>query len=104
MLKRSFLKRGNSQLKRTPLNRIGKIGKINLEANQKIKEIWEREGIDRCEIKLPGCLGNWTLQNCHKHKRSWYIDCPELLYSFKEVVRGCQNCHDKIEYDRVLTE
>ena len=106
-LKRTPLKRGKSQLKRSWINKIGRQGEINIEANKIIAERWRKEGKDSCEIKLPGspqCLGTWTLQNVHRHKRVWYRDRPELLHHRKQVARGCQNCHDKMEPSPELTE
>ena len=109
-LKRSPLKRGTSQLKRSPLNRIGRQGKINIEANQKIAEMWEEKGIDSCEIgRIPFprtriCLGKFALQNVHRHKRVWYRKFPDLLHAFKQVLRGCQNCHDLVEDNEELRE
>ena len=85
------------------MRRIGKRGRINLAANKKLKE--EFAGTRYCEIQLDRCLGNWPLQRCHRHKRNWYYDKPpEMLSDRKQVVIGCQNCHDDIEHDAKLTE
>ena len=43
-------------MKRTFLKRIGKVGKNNLEANKKIKEMWEEKEINYCELKFDDCL------------------------------------------------
>ena len=91
-------------MKRSYLKRIGKIGKRNLDANKKIAQIWRDKNIIECEIKLEGCLRNWLLQNVHRKKRIEYIKNPELLYNFNQVIRGCGNCHQKLENDKELTE
>jgi hypothetical protein len=90
-------------MKRTPLKRIGKIGKRNIDANKIIKQRFQEEGIEHCELKLEGCM-DWPLQIVHRHKRVYYRDKPELLYAREETALGCQSCHDKIEDDRELTE
>ena len=87
------------------LKRIGKQGRINLKANQILKKYWQDNNITECEIKLENCLGNWTLGNCHRHKRIFYKEHPEVkLYDINEVVRACQNCHDEVENDEKLRE
>lgn len=85
------------------MRQIGKIGKINLKANKKILEMFEDNDISHCEINLPGC-DNFFLQRVHRHKRVWYRSCLEKLWDFKQVVCGCQSCHEKLEKDRKLTE
>jgi hypothetical protein len=91
-------------MKKTYLKKIGKQGKINIEANQKLREIYYEKGIGRCEIRFVGCLGSFTSGFAHKHKRSWYYGKPELLASFDETVLACSSCHDKIENSKKLTE
>ena len=86
------------------MKKIGKIGKRNIKANKILAERWEEKGVINCEIRLPGCLRNWLLQNVHRHKRWYYYDKPELLYADSEVIRGCQSCHSKLECDKELTE
>lgn len=41
---------------------------------------------------------------CHRHERAWYYEygrtddeVVELMSSPKQVVKGCANCHDKID-------
>ncbi len=91
-------------MKRSYLNRIGRQGKLNLRANRRIAEMWQEKKIFWCEIELEGCLQTWTLQNCHRHKRLWYKHNQKLLYDYKQVIKGCQNCHNKIENNKELTE
>lgn len=85
------------------INKIGKIGKRNIDANKRLREMFDSRDIRFCELGLDGC-DNFILQFCHRHKRLWYRDKPELLYCFKQVVIGCQSCHEKIEKDKSLTE
>ena len=101
-MKKSWIKRGTSQLKRSPLRRVGKTGEANLEANRRLKKTFA--GSKTCEIQLEGCLKTWPLQFCHRHKRIWYKGDVELLADYKQVVVGCQSCHEKIEHDEELTE
>ena len=84
-------------MKRTRIRRIGKVGRANLEANKRLKELFQ--GKTHCEIRLSSCLGTWPLQRCHRHKRAWYKGDVEKLSDYKQVVIGCQNCHEKIEHD-----
>ena len=88
----------------TGLNKIGKRGRANLEANRRLKELYQDLGIRYCEIRLPGCLINNYLQFCHRHKRDWYKGNVDLLSDYNQTVIGCQHCHDKIEVDKKLTE
>jgi hypothetical protein len=92
------------------LRKIGKQGKINLEANKILKIIYEEKGIERCELgQLPelgftDCLRNWALGFAHKKKRIEYYKCPDQLSSFNETILACVNCHNKIENNKQLTE
>lgn len=84
--------------------RIGKQGKVNLRANQKLKKIYQEKGINSCEIKLDGCLGNMFCGFAHRKKRQEYYKTPELLSDFNETLLACVKCHQKIEGNRKLTE
>ena len=77
-------------MRKTPLKRIGKIGKANLEARKK--------------IALEGCLGGIYLSPAHRHKRAWYHGSVELLSDYKQWVSACVRCHNQIEHDSILTE
>jgi len=89
-------------MKKSRLNPIGKIGRANLEANKRLKELFD--GQNYCEIGLEGCMRTWPLQFVHRHKRIWYKGDVEKLSDYNEVVIGCQVCHDKIEHNAELTE
>ena len=78
--------------------------KANNKCNRELNKRWAERGVDRCEIRLPGCLVNMWLQNVHRHKREYYRRQLYLLYEDTQVVRGCQTCHTKIEKNTKLTE
>lgn len=89
-------------MKRTAINRIGAIGRANLESNKRLKEVLA--GIDVCEARLESCSVNMFPTNAHRHKRSWYQGDVEALSDYKQVIRICVRCHDQIEFDEELTE
>ena len=89
-------------MRHTPLKRVGRIGRANMEANSRLRAVLGTTG--HCEMKLKGCLGTWPLQFAHRHKRSWYKGDVEKLSDIKQVVVACQNCHEKQENDEQLTE
>lgn len=91
-------------MRRTGIKKIGKIGKINIEARNKIAEIAEEKGLSFCEINLEGCLGRMYLAPAHKHKRSWYKGNVELLADFNQWVCACVSCHNLIEHNEELTD
>jgi len=90
-------------MRKTPLKRIGKRGRINLKANKKLKEIYAEKGIRQCEIMLEDCLRNWTLGFAHKHRRYWYYN-HDGLDSYSETLMACTNCHSKIDTNKELLE
>ena len=61
-------------------------------------------GITTCEIKLEGCKNSSFLGFAHRHKRRWYKHDPKLLEAFNQTILACASCHDKIEYNKELTE
>src|SRR3990167_10435003 len=87
------------------INQIGKQGKINQRANRILAKYWQENNITECEIKLEGCLRNWLLQNCHRNKRIFYKENPEIkLWDTEQVVRACQCCHNLVENNTILRE
>lgn len=88
-------------MKRTPLRKVGKVGKANIEANKLIKA---QNPAQYCEIRLEECLGGMYLTIAHKHKRAWYKGDVELLSDPNEYVVACVNCHNRIEHNAELTE
>jgi hypothetical protein len=86
------------------MKQIGRIGRINIEANKILKEKYQEKGISSCEIRFDCCLGSFTCGFAHRHKRNWYYGKPELLSSFNQTVLACSNCHNRIENSKELTE
>ena len=91
-------------MKKTRLNKMGKIGEANREARKKIAEIAEEKGLNYCELHMQGCLGRLFLAPAHRHKRAWYKGDVELLSDINQWVSACQVCHDTIEHNAELTE
>lgn len=92
-------------LKRSPLNRVGVKGKANIEANKRLKRIFEEMGQkNECEIRIEGCLKNWTLGFAHRHRRNWYNGDVDKLSDYKQVLISCASCHEKIDRDNKLLE
>jgi hypothetical protein len=84
------------------MKKIGKIGKANLEANHRLKKTYKEKGIESCEIRFPGCLGNYMLSFAHKESREAYRGNLELLGAFEETLLACQSCHNRLD-DRSRT-
>jgi hypothetical protein len=76
----------------------------NATINKKLKKMFLKKGITRCELRLQGCADNNMLSFAHRHKRKWYLGRKELLVDYNQVVVGCIPCHMKIEDDAELTE
>lgn len=83
---------------------MGRITKINKEANKKIKEMFLETDIRSCEARLSKCTGSFALSFAHRHKRAWYYSEPSKLWDFKQVILCCMPCHSIIEDDKELTE
>ena len=81
------------------INPIGKIGRININANKILKKMFWNKDITRCE----NCSSTYILTFAHRHKRHWYRKWPELLSSFNQVLLLCHRCHNEIEYDKEKT-
>ena len=77
--------------------KLGKIGKRNILANKKIKQIFIDKGINYCELRLPGCWLSTTLAPAHRRRRVEYLKWPEGLYDYKEVILACTNCHSVMD-------
>jgi len=91
-------------MKRTALKQIGKRGKINIRANRILDKLYAGKDIRRCELGFENCTGGMFLGFAHRHKRVFYYQKVELLSSFNQTIIACSSCHEKIEYDRELTE
>lgn len=102
-MKRTELKRGTSQMKRSPIKKVGKQGKRNASANKEIAELFAMNFINYCEADFPHeCSPFLTI--AHRHKRAWYYSQPELLSDFNQVAKLCVQSHDMIEHDAEATE
>ena len=75
-----------------------------MKINQKLKKIYLDKEITTCELRLNGCVNNFALGFAHRHKRNWYKHNPDLLMDFNQTILACQPCHEKIEYDKQLTQ
>lgn len=84
-------------MKRFRINKVGKTGKANMDANKIIKRILSGGDIGYCQIQLDGCMGNWPLQVVHRHRRNWYKGDVPLLSSEKQWIIGCQVCHEQLD-------
>lgn len=65
-----------------------------------LRALYHYKGITRCEM----CNTDDFLSWAHRHKRHWYNSDPELLAVFEQTLLLCVSCHQKIEYDKKLTE
>lgn len=70
------------------------------KARAKLKIEYESKGITTCEARLPGCWYDNALGFAHLYKR----DDPRCKHIFEQTLLLCNECHDKQEYDRELTE
>lgn len=77
---------------------------INKASNRILVKLYVDKGVTTCEGRFPGCLNNQMLSFAHRHKRIYYRIQPKRLSDFKQTLLLCLNCHEKIEYDRELTE
>jgi hypothetical protein len=104
-LKSNSTLKSHSTLKvRKSMNKIGKVGRANLESSKRIKKITGDLENRTCEIGFEGCLYNFALTIAHRHKRAWYKGDPVLLSDPKQFVIGCCECHDFMEHNAELTE
>ena len=72
---------------------------INQQANKKLKQTYLDKGITRCEM----CSGSWGLSFAHRKKRRHYKGLEDLS-DFNETLLLCYTCHNRIEYNKELTE
>ena len=86
------------------MKKTGKIGKANIAANRKLKEIYAEKGITTCELRFPGCLGNQMLSFCHKERREAYRGNLERLGAFEETLLGDIHCHQILDDRSKTTE
>ena len=91
-------------MKKTPIKRVGRVGKANIKANKLIRAQAQGLGLSFCEINFKECLRTFPLAPAHRHKRHWYKGQAEKLADIRQWVIACQYCHDKIEHNTKLTE
>ena len=92
-------------MKKSPLRKIGKIGKANIEARKLIADIAQEANLTSCEIMLSNiCAKNFGLAPAHKHERHWYKGDIQKLSSISEWVAACQPCHFHIDTHAKLKE
>ena len=75
---------------------------------RKLKKIYLEKEITTCEVrektKERNCLRNWALSFHHRHKRNFYYRHNRtLLGEFNQTLLVCQNCHDLLENNPLLT-
>lgn len=99
--KTGFHTKARKPLRQTQLRKVGIVGRANLKANKRLREVLS--DINYCELGLKDCLGGMYLTNAHRHKRAWYKGDVELLSDKIQVVKACVNCHETIEHNSVLT-
>jgi hypothetical protein len=99
----SFPKPAKAKKKINWIKKIGKYGKINIKANRKLKILYSKLDLPPCEIKRSRCW-NECQGFVHRHKRGWYKGKEELLSSLNQTLKGCNQCHSEIEYDKKETE
>ena len=90
-------------MKRSGIKRVGKQGRRNASANQKIAALWAYHGVDYCEADWPHECSPF-LTNAHRHKRNFYYTQPELLHDFNQVARLCVGSHQYLEHRREENE
>ena len=91
-------------MKRTPIRKIGEIGKANIQARKIIAEISEEKNLNYCEIGFEDCLRNMFLAPAHREKRAFYRGDVDELSRYENWVSSCVSCHKKIEFNKELTE
>lgn len=94
-------------MKKSYINKVGKIGKANRESRKLIAQTCEEMGLNYCEIQFNKdvvCMKTWPLAPAHLHKRAWYKGDVELLADYQQWVVACQVRHDRMENDAGLTE
>lgn len=90
-------------MKRSPLRKIGKIGKANIEARKIIGRICGENNIISCELRFNGCMGNFGFAPAHRHERLFYKGDVSRLSDMNEWLMSCVWCHQILD-DRSKTK
>jgi hypothetical protein len=61
--------------------------------NRRLKARAMEQGVDSCEIKLPGCLRGWALSWAHSKKSRFLITDEDWM----EAALACCECHKQVE-------
>lgn len=80
--------------------KIGRKTKEWIKASDELEEEYLLKGITSCELRFEGCWGTQALHFAHRYKRN----DPRCEHTFEGTILACNPCHQKIEYDRDLTE
>ena len=94
-------------MKKTPLRKIGKIGRINQKVPRKARQVLMDHGKYTCEIRIPGKCTGYADTVAHRRKRNDYKghpDYPAIMWDFKQIAWACLRCHIEIEQSKELTE
>ena len=94
-------------MKRTPLKKIGKIGRINQKVFHKARQTLIDNEKSTCEIRIPGKCTGYADTVAHRRKRNDYKghpDYPAIMWDFKQIACACLRCLIEIEQSRELTE
>jgi hypothetical protein len=79
-------------LRRAPLNKLGRLGRLWAKARRELKAEFAAMGITTCELRFKGCWIDNRLGFLHIKKRRNLR--PDEL---KIVALGCNPCHDRAE-------
>lgn len=82
------------------IKRLGKKGREWNNARRKLKKEYYAKNITTCELMLEGCTATNYLSFAHRYKRR----DPRCEHTFEQTILACIPCHNKIEYDKELTE
>ena len=85
------------------LKNIRKISKKTLDwitARKSLLKLYEKKGIRVCELGFKDCTFDYRLSFAHRFKRS----DPRCRHTFRQTLKSCIPCHQKLEQDSDLTE
>ena len=76
------------------IRKIGKIGKININANIELKKLYSlRSDLPPCEIGKVGICWHTTHGFAHRHSRVEYRSRLDMLSSINQTLKACNPCH-----------
>ena len=89
---------------RKPIRKIGKIGKINIQANKILKQKYSLLiDLPACEIGKSFC---WHVTHgfAHRHSRVDYRNKTHMLSSFNQTLKACNPCHGWLDSHEIEKE